>query len=116
MVTLLNDNFDNGSNPYYLHQTDNPSVVLATQLLSTDNFHSCKRSMMLALSTNNKLDFIDGSIAAPNSSMVDQFHAWTRVNNLVISWILNSVSKDIAASLLYHTSTAERWKDLVDRF
>ncbi|KAE8735959.1 C2H2-like zinc finger protein [Hibiscus syriacus] len=70
---------------------------------------------MLALSTKNKLGFIDGSIVTPNSSMVDQFHAWTWANNLVISWILNSVSKDIAASLLYHT-TAEMWKDLVDCF
>ncbi|KAE8661268.1 hypothetical protein F3Y22_tig00116925pilonHSYRG00047 [Hibiscus syriacus] len=66
-----------------------------------------KRSMMLALSAKNKLDFIDGSIQAPDSSMVNQFNAWTRANNLVNSWLLNSVSKDIVASLLYHTTAAE---------
>ncbi|KAE8734362.1 hypothetical protein F3Y22_tig00000773pilonHSYRG00309 [Hibiscus syriacus] len=72
--------------------------------------------MMLALSAKNKLGFVDGSIQAPNPSMVNQFNAWTRANNLVNSWLLNSVSKDIAASLLYHMTTAEMWKDLVDRF
>ncbi|KAE8711004.1 hypothetical protein F3Y22_tig00110307pilonHSYRG00082 [Hibiscus syriacus] len=72
--------------------------------------------MMLALSSKNKLGFINGSIQAPDSSMVNQFNAWTRANNLVNSWLLNSVSKDIAASLLYHTTAVEMWKDLVDRF
>ncbi|KAH1098269.1 hypothetical protein J1N35_015190, partial [Gossypium stocksii] len=31
------------------------------------------------------------------------------MNNLVTSWIINAISKDITASLLYHT---EIWKDL----
>ncbi|KAE8719487.1 putative Cysteine-rich RLK (RECEPTOR-like protein kinase) 8 [Hibiscus syriacus] len=90
-------------------------VVLVTQLLSNDNFHSWKRSMVLTLSTKNKLGFVDGSIAAPDSSMVDQFNAWTRANILVNSWILNSVSKYIAASSLYHTTAAEMWNELIDR-
>ncbi|KAE8732296.1 hypothetical protein F3Y22_tig00002237pilonHSYRG01503 [Hibiscus syriacus] len=116
MTTSLSDSFDNGGNPYYLHQSDNPGVVLVTQLLSNDNFHSWKRLMVLALSAKNKLRFVDGSIAAHDPSMVDQFNGWTRANNFVNSWILNSVSKDIVASLLYHISAAEMWKDLIDHF
>ncbi|KAE8688286.1 hypothetical protein F3Y22_tig00110988pilonHSYRG00245 [Hibiscus syriacus] len=69
MAESLNDNFDNGANPYYLHQSDNPSMILVSQLLSNDNFHSWKRSMMIALSAKNKLGFIDGSFQAPDSSM-----------------------------------------------
>ncbi|KAE8663671.1 hypothetical protein F3Y22_tig00112925pilonHSYRG00180 [Hibiscus syriacus] len=116
MVESLNDSFDNGANPYYLHQSDNPGMILVSQLLSNNNFHSWKRSMMLALSAKNKLGFVDGSIQAPDPSLVNQFNAWTRANNLVNSWLLNSVSKDIATSLLYHTTAAEMWKDLVDHF
>ncbi|XP_038999182.1 uncharacterized protein LOC120124628 [Hibiscus syriacus] len=59
--------------------------------------------MVLALSAKNKLGFVDGSIATPDPSMVDQFNAWARANNLVNSWILNPVSKYIVVSLLYHT-------------
>ncbi|KAE8698642.1 hypothetical protein F3Y22_tig00110597pilonHSYRG00552 [Hibiscus syriacus] len=116
MVESSNDSFDNGANPYYLHQSDNHGMILVSQLLSNDNFHSWKRSMMLALSTKNKFGFVDGSIQAPDPSMVNQFNAWTRANNLVNSWLLNLVSKDIVASLLYHTTVDEIWKDLVDRF
>ncbi|XP_039019841.1 uncharacterized protein LOC120151472 [Hibiscus syriacus] len=116
MVEPSNDSFDNGANPYYLYQSDNPGMILVSQLLFNDNFHSWKRSMMLTLSAKNKLGFVDGSIQAPDPSMVNWFNAWTRANNLVNSWLLNSLSKDIAASLLYHTTAAEIWKDLVDRF
>ncbi|KAE8732030.1 hypothetical protein F3Y22_tig00002237pilonHSYRG00016 [Hibiscus syriacus] len=116
MMNALNDNFDNGGNPYYLHQSDNPGMILVTQPLTSDNFHSWKWSMMLALSAKNKLGFMDGSIPAPDTSSPELLNAWTRANNLVNSWILNSVSKDIAASLLYHTTAAEIWRDLVESF
>ncbi|GMI72423.1 hypothetical protein HRI_000911600 [Hibiscus trionum] len=111
----LNDQFQEGNNPYYLHQSDNPGMVLVTQPLTNDNYNTWKRSMLMALSAKNKLGFVDGSISAPASTS-DRFNAWTRANNLVNSWILNSVSKDIAASLLYHSTAAAIWKDLEERF
>ncbi|KAE8669122.1 Detected protein of unknown function [Hibiscus syriacus] len=116
MTGSLSDSFDNGSNPYCLHQSDNPGMVLVTQILTNDNFHSWRRSMMLALSAKNKLGFVDESIQALDSSSPERFSAWTRANSFVNSWILNSVSKDITVSLLYHTTAAEIRKDLVERF
>jgi hypothetical protein len=35
---------------------------------------------------------------------------------MVLSWILNSVSKDIAASVIYINSADDMWNDLNDRF
>ena len=35
---------------------------------------------------------------------------------MVISWILNSVSKDIASSVIYANTTQEMWEDLKERF
>jgi len=34
----------------------------------------------------------------------------------VLSWLINSVSKEIAASIIYIDSTTDMWKDLQDRF
>ncbi|GMI80076.1 hypothetical protein HRI_001676900 [Hibiscus trionum] len=112
----LNDQFDDGGNPYYLHQSDNPGMVLVLQPLTNDNYNSWRRSMVMALSAKNKLGFVDGSISAPPLIPAEKFNAWTRANNLVNSWLLNVVSKEIAASLLNHSTTAEIWKDLEDRF
>jgi hypothetical protein len=50
--------------------------------------------MIMALTAKNKLKFIDGSIKKPSAELEDEFHAWNHSNNMVLSWILNSVSKD----------------------
>ena len=53
--------------------------------------------MTMALVAKNKLCFVDGSI---ERLMVDVpiYNLWSRCNNMVMSWILHSVSKDIAKS------------------
>ncbi|GMJ07230.1 hypothetical protein HRI_004392200 [Hibiscus trionum] len=77
----LSDAFNNGANPYYLHQSDNPGMILLTQPLGSDNYHSWRHAMMMALSTKNKLGFVDGSIPAPARILADRFNAWTRAND-----------------------------------
>ena len=37
-------------------------------------------------------------------------------NSMVMSWILHSVSKDIAESIMYLDNRIEMWNDLYDRF
>lgn len=72
--------------------------------------------MMIALSVKNKLGFIDGSISRPSTADPDLLTSWIRNNNIVISWILNSVSKEISASIIFSDSANEFWIDLRDRF
>lgn len=63
--------------------------------------------MKIALSVKNKLGFIDGSITRHADSDLTLINAWTRKNNIVISWLLNSVSKEISASLLFADSALD---------
>ena len=72
--------------------------------------------MLIALSMKNKLGFVDGSIVKLEGTDLNLLHSWTRNNNIVISWILNSVSKEISASKIFAYSTTEIWLDLKDRF
>jgi hypothetical protein len=55
--------------------------------------------MFMTLTAKNRLQFINGALSKPHSSDPD-FFAWTRCNNIVLSWIINSVSKEIAASVI----------------
>ncbi|XP_073275620.1 uncharacterized protein [Primulina huaijiensis] len=71
--------------------------------------------MIIAMTVKNKLGFLDGSIAKP-ADTDSNFSSWIRNNNIVIAWILNSVSKDISASILFADSAAEIWNDLRERF
>lgn len=61
--------------------------------------------MQIALSVKNKTGFIDGSLPKPNPSEAINYNAWMWNNKLVLSWIQNSVSKEIFANVMF-TNTA----------
>lgn len=49
------------SSPYVFHYSDNPSLVLVSQSLTSDNYISWSQSMVITLLVKN-LGFIDVSI------------------------------------------------------
>ena len=102
--------------PYFLHHTDNPGITLVLQPLTGDNYSSWRRAMLIALSFKNKLGFVDGSLPKLDMSDTSPFNAWIRNNNVVISWILNSISKEICTSVIFSDSATDIWIDLKDRF
>ncbi|KAL5565662.1 hypothetical protein UlMin_028826 [Ulmus minor] len=114
-TTSGNSAIDDTSNPYFLHHSDNPGLVLVSQPLIGENYASWSRALLIALSVKNKLGFIDGSIPKPQGNDPN-LHSWIRNNNIVISWILNSVSKEISASIIFSNSALDIWLDLKDRF
>ncbi|KAI5332620.1 hypothetical protein L3X38_022749 [Prunus dulcis] len=103
------------SDPLTLHHSDHPGIVLVSRLLEGYNYGQWSRSMRLNLSAKNKIGFVDGSVKAPAST--DAKHSiWQRCNDMVLSWILNSVHPDIAGSVIYAETAAEVWNDLKERF
>lgn len=107
---------DDQSNLYFLHYSDNPGLVLVSQLLTKMNYVAWSRSMIMSLTVKNKIVFIDGTITEPDKTDVDLHQAWERNNFIVMTWILNSVSKEISASIIFSDSTRSIWSDLKDRF
>ena len=74
------------SSPYYLYAGDNSSLILVTEPLTGDNFHSWFRSMHMALTIKNKLGFVDGSVREPEDGFRSPLYAyWTRCNTVVIT-------------------------------
>ena len=115
VVTPLDD--PPPSSPYYLHANDNSSLMLVNQPLTGDNFHSWFRSMAMGLTIKNKLGFVDGSIDLPKEGINSPLYSlWSRCNTIVITWILNCVSKEIHATVLYKPTTCEIWTILRERF
>ncbi|XP_075515865.1 uncharacterized protein LOC142550675 [Primulina tabacum] len=107
---------DDPMSPYFLHHSDNPGLILVSQSLTGDNYSSWSRAMKIALSVKNKIGFVDGTILKPSEADSNLSNFLTRNNNIVISWILNSVSKEISASVLFSESAADIWEDLKERF
>ncbi|XP_070010707.1 uncharacterized protein [Nicotiana sylvestris] len=88
-------------------------------LVSTDfdrrSYGGWRRVVVIALSANNKLGFIDGTLTIPQVDSGLQ-KTWARCNDMVLSWILNSLSKEIGESVLYSQSAKDLWSDLENRF
>ncbi|XP_073042328.1 uncharacterized protein [Primulina eburnea] len=106
---------EDSSSPFYLHNADHPGLNLVSHILTGTNYNTWNRAMFMALTAKNKLGFVDGSFSRPP---IDDllYGSWLRCNSMVISWILNSVNREIADSLLYLSAAHEIWSDLRDRF
>ncbi|CAL1387235.1 unnamed protein product [Linum trigynum] len=102
-------------NPYYLNPNENLSQSLVAELLDGTNYSMWSRSMHMALKTKHKLGFIDGSIPAPPAGSA-HFHLWDGCNTVVICWIVNSLKKEIARSVLNHENARVLWDELKRRF
>ncbi|XP_073219599.1 uncharacterized protein [Cicer arietinum] len=71
--------------------------------------------MRHALSSKNKIQFINGTLPQPLHTNPD-FEVWERCNNMVISWITKTLSPHISQSTICIDSASELWADLHDRF
>ena len=75
-------------------------MVLVSKVLQGDNYNTWSRAMIISLSAKDKIGFITGSIKPP-SSTYDSFPSWQQCNDVVISWLLNSIHPDIASNVIY---------------
>lgn len=101
--------------PYFTHPNENPTLVLVSPLLSTNNYHSWSRSMTMTLRSKNKLHFINDSLPQPLDEEHDSF-AWDRCNIMIMPWLHNSVELEIAQSVLWMGTAPGIWNELMDHF
>lgn len=107
---------DQYENPYFLHSSDHAGLILVSdRLVSGSDFHSWRRSVRMALNVRNKLGFIDGTITKPPNGHRDA-GSWSRCNDMVATWLMNSVSKKIGQSLLFMSTATQIWNNLMSRF
>ena len=103
------------NNSYFLPANENPGLILTSQpLTSPENYMTWARSVFLALSSRNKFGFVNGSISEPNPTS-PLFNSWNRCNTTILSWLTNSLSPDLKASVMYINSVKDLWSDLKNR-
>lgn len=66
----------------------------------------------MAFLAKNKMGFFNGTIMKLESPKVEE---WKRCNDMVLSWLLNSISLD-ANSVIYADTVKKDWDDLYNRF
>ena len=115
---LQNKGFNKGYDSIcsmFLHNSDHPGMVLVTAPLTGSNYLTWSQSMKIALISKHKLGFVNGKCVQPDMNS-KEYEAWLRADSMVISWILNSISKDIVDAFLYTNTAKKLWDELGERF
>ncbi|XP_050211383.1 uncharacterized protein LOC126661572 [Mercurialis annua] len=71
--------------------------------------------MKIALGSKTKLGFISGKCIMPDEDS-DCYEQWIKVDCMVISWLLNSISKKLSGAFLCEISAKKLWDDLKQRY
>ncbi|XP_033516530.1 uncharacterized protein [Nicotiana tomentosiformis] len=90
------------THPFFLHPLDYPGMNLVSSAFDGKRY----RAVVIVVSAKNKLSFIDGTLSIPDENSGLQ-SARTRGNDMMLSWLLNSLSKEIAENVLYSHSTKD---------
>ena len=103
------------SDPLFLHPSDHPGHVLIADIFNGEDYDNWKRSVLIALSAKHKIAFIDGSYEKSNAKS-PLLPYWKRCNDMVLSWLLNSMHKNIRDSVLFCETAHDMWKELEERY
>ncbi|XP_019262125.1 PREDICTED: uncharacterized protein LOC109239965 [Nicotiana attenuata] len=103
------------TNPLYMHPSESAGTVLVPVAFDSTGYRSWRRGVLRALSMENKVGFITRKCKKPNAGEAS-YDQWARCDDMVTSWILNSLSKDLADGLQYVSDAKELWQELEDRY
>ncbi|XP_015161797.1 uncharacterized protein [Solanum tuberosum] len=99
----------------YIHPSENVGSTITLVPFNGTGYRSWRCSVLRALSVKNKVGFINRKVQKPDPNS-STFAQWERCDDMVTSWILNSLSKDLADSLQYVNNAKELWEELADRY
>ncbi|XP_070049340.1 uncharacterized protein [Nicotiana tomentosiformis] len=108
------ENLDSSS-PLYIHPSENAWTMLVPVAFDGIGYRSWRRGVLRTLSVKNKVGFITGKGKKLDAGHTT-FDQWERCDDMVTSWILNSLSKYLADSLQYVRDAKELWQELEDRY
>ncbi|KAL9674278.1 hypothetical protein QQ045_030549 [Rhodiola kirilowii] len=97
--------------PLFVSSNENVVVSLVTHPLVGDkNYLNWRKSMEMALGIKMKLAFVRGQFPRP----IDPYQGarWDKCNNVVLSWLINSVSPEIGSSLIHAANCTKAWEIL----
>ncbi|XP_015086965.1 uncharacterized protein LOC107030077 [Solanum pennellii] len=100
---------------FYIHPSESAGSTIVPFVFGGSGYRSWRRTVLRGLSVKNKTGFIIGKIQKPRLDSPN-FAQRERCDDMVTSWILNSMSKDLRDSLQYFDNARELWDELEDRY
>ncbi|XP_047267615.1 uncharacterized protein LOC124898042 [Capsicum annuum] len=105
----------NMNHPYYLAPSDSPGMTIVNSIFDRRGLPGWRRGVLIVLSAKKKFEFINGICKAPDLNATD-YEQWSCFNDMVISWLLNFLSREVGDSVIYSKKAKELWDSLEHRF
>ena len=83
------------------------------KLNENNNFLSWSQLAILFLSGKSKLGYVNGKIPQPSGDDI-KYDEWKSNNDLVISWLFNSMESDVRDGFLFLTIAKKVWDTLTE--
>ncbi|XP_075077277.1 uncharacterized protein LOC142164012 [Nicotiana tabacum] len=99
------------SHLFYVHPSNSSGSQLVPVPFDGHGFVLWRSSMLTSLSTENKLGLLEGRINQLSSNL-PYCPYWERCNDMVKAWITNSISQDIATSVMCFRTAKEICSDI----
>ncbi|XP_059295462.1 uncharacterized protein LOC132048797 [Lycium ferocissimum] len=100
----------NGTVPTQQENGGNSRNQYSNQARGIDYNHSLFLSPQI-----NKLGLVDGT-CSKDKFPEEMWNRWERVNAIVLSWVMNSVSKNLLGGIMYASIVQTVWEELLERF
>ncbi|XP_071718453.1 uncharacterized protein [Rutidosis leptorrhynchoides] len=102
--------------PLYLHASDTTNTpLISIKLKGTENYNVWSRAMLLALSTKNKVGFVNGTCLKKTDNDVLAAQ-WDRCNSVVLSWLLSSIFEELYSGQIFSATSSVVWTELKETY
>lgn len=107
-MAIKQSEIPNLASPYYINPSDNLGNSLVTCILTGNNYLTWARATRCALRAKNKLGFMDSTIKRPDQDN-PEFNWWDIYNNMIMSWMFNSLDKTLQGSVAFTEDAKTMW-------
>lgn len=87
---------------------DSNLMAITGHKLNGNNYLQWSHSVMMFICGKGKDDYLNGVAAKPNKTD-EKFKVWNAENNMVMSWLINSMTNDIGENFLLYGTAKEIW-------
>ena len=101
--------------PSIVHGEINPNQKLCSVLLNEFNYLPWSQAVSLALGGRSKLGYINGNIEPPALTSLT-YDAWLCNDQLVMSWVLNSMEPKLSELFSYSDSSHLLWEAIKEMY
>ncbi|RVW12005.1 hypothetical protein CK203_087240 [Vitis vinifera] len=97
------------------HQMETSHLPITAHKLNGQNYLQWSQSILMFIRGKEKDDYITGASVAPETT-TSTYKKWIAENNMVMSWLVNSMTADIGENFLSFDTAKEIWDTAKETF